>query len=320
MPNPTKEAFVSALKERVGGLTKLPNSNSLYEVGSGLARIYIRYSKLHDGNTAFYGLRQSDLRHLEGQAAFIVFLWDGQLEPLFVPFASYEEIFGSLEPASDGQYKAQLYLGADSVELYLARAGRFNLEGLTGWDQLLQIMRHNHAATLPDLTHSQVQSILSAIGNAKGYDIWVPQNNRAGLDSTLSGAFQLRAELPVPLAEIGDILQEIDVVWIGRGSNDLHGMFEVEHSTTIYSALLRFNDVHLVARQAGQTYRIIANGARRPQFVRQLNRPTFRSSGLNQLCTFLEYRNVYGWFKRICGCVPGATAKPSGFDKSPSGG
>jgi hypothetical protein len=241
---------------------------------------------------------------LEGQPAFIVFLWDGQHEPLFVPFASYEEIFSSLEPASDGQYKAQLYFDADSIELYLARAGRFNLEGLTGWDQLLQMVKQNPKATLPDLTHSQVQSIVSAIGIAKGYDIWVPQNNRAGLDSTLSGEFQFRAELPAPLAEIVDTLQEIDVVWLGRGSNALHGMFEVEHSTTIYSALLRFNDVHLVTRQSGQTYRIIANGARRPQFVRQLNRPTFRSSGLNQICTFLEYHNVYGWFKRVCGKVP----------------
>jgi hypothetical protein len=39
---------------------------------------------------------------------------------------------------------------------------------------------------------------------------------------------------------------------------------------------------------------------RRSLFVRQLNRPTFRVSGLNQLCTFLEYKNVYGWFQRVC--------------------
>ena len=76
MPNLVKDEFLNELRSRVGGLTKLPNSNSLYDVGNGVARIYIRYSKLHERGTAFYGLRREDLSQLEGQAAFIVFLWD----------------------------------------------------------------------------------------------------------------------------------------------------------------------------------------------------------------------------------------------------
>jgi len=301
MPNLVKDNFLSNLRTRVGGLTKLPNSNSLYEVGSSLARIYIRYSKLHERGITFYGLRKDDLQQLEGQPSFNVFLWDDQAEPLFLPFGAYEELFRTLTPAADGQYKAQVYVDADSIELYVARLGRFNLEGFSGWQQLDQLVSHSPGATLPELTHWQVQSIVSAIGVAKGYDIWVPQNDRARLDSILTGELHCREELPAHLSEVGDILQEIDVVWLGRGSNELRGMFEVEHTTPIYSALLRFNDVHLSVQQKNQTYRIIANGARRAQFVRQLNRPTFRASGLNQICTFLEYQNVYGWFQRIYG-------------------
>lgn len=291
---------MAGLTARAGGLTKLAHSNSLYDIGNGVARIYIRYSKIHERGSAFYGLRESDLRQLDGHQSFIVFLWDTQPEPLFVPYASYEEIFRSTHPSADGQYKAQLFFGEDEIHLYLARLGRFNLEGLGGWWQLDQLLAQHPASVFPALSHCQVQSIVSAIGAAKGYDIWIPQSDRGKFDSIYGGALTFRDELPIPLSSMADFLQEIDVLWLGRGSNRLHGMFEVEHSTSIYSALLRFNDVHLTTAERGQNYRIIANGSRRQQFVRHLNRPTFRSSGLDQICTFLDYRNVYGWYQRIC--------------------
>lgn len=300
MPNPVRESFFSELKQRVGGLVKLPNSNSLFEIGKGVARVYIRYSKVHDRGQTFFGLRKDDLRQLEGYQSFVVFLWDNQPSPMFLPYGAYEELLKNAEPASDGQFKAQIYLNGDSVELYVARLGRFNLEGLSGWSQLMATVSGSGELTVPELSHSQVQSIVTAIGLAKGYDIWIPLNNRANLDSAYVKNLSCRDALPLPLGEVTDVLQEIDVVWLQPGSNQIVGMFEVEHSTPIYTALLRFNDVHLVAPNASQTFRVIADEARRPLFVRHLNRPTFRTSGLNQICTFLEYRNVYGWFQRIC--------------------
>jgi hypothetical protein len=98
-----------------------------------------------------------------------------------------------------------------------------------------------------------------------------------------------------------DVFQEIDVIWMVRGSNALGGLFEVEHSTPVYSALLRFNDVHLSNPSSGANLLVVAKDMRRGVFVRQLNRPTFRSSGLSDLCGFLEYRNVFGWYQRLKG-------------------
>jgi hypothetical protein len=300
MPNVTKEKFLADLRNRAGALTKLPHSNSLFEVSNGRVRIYVRYSKVHDGRTTFYGLRKEDLRQLEGHCGFIVFLWADQLEPVFIPFGAYEEIFRTSETATDGQYKAQIYLDSDTLELYLARVGRFNLEGMSGWNQLAQAIERQGAAPIPDLSHSQVQSILSAIGHTKGYDVWVPQNNQCKLDHDLIGDLVCRQELPLCFRAVREVLQEIDVLWLDKGSSRLSALFEVEHSTPIYSALLRFNDVHLFAADAHQTFRIIADESRRSVFVNQLGRPTFRTSGLDQVCTFLEYRNVYGWFTRVC--------------------
>lgn len=299
MPNLVKEDFLSQLRQKFGAISKLPNSNSLYDVGSGIVRIYIRYSKVHPKGTTFYGLRKEDLKHIEGRASFVVFLWDKQEEPLFVPFSAYEQIFKFAEPASDGQYKAQILLNEESTTLYLARAGRFNLEGLFGWEQLHHLVMSQAEEATPELSHSQVQTYLSVIGASKGYDIWVPQNDRNRLDKSLIGKMNYRESLPSTLNAITEVAEEIDVVWFQKGSNQVRGLFEVEHTTPIYTALLRFNDVHLAAPDPAQSFQIIAQDSRRPAFVRQLNRPTFKASGLNQICTFLEYRNVYSWFRRF---------------------
>ena len=297
--NESKKAFLKQLAERYGSLCKLERSQSLYEIAGGDVRIYIRYSKVHSGNRTFYGLREEDLRRLEGHPSLICFLWNGQAEPLLIPFSDYEDVFKSTSPAKDGQYKAQVYLEHDVTELYIARAGRFNVEGHFGWTELETLIDSASLETVPELSHSQVQTLLGAIGHIKDYDIWVPRNDRAKLDWSLAGQFKCRDTPPYGFEQVQSVLQQIDVIWIKRGSSELRALFEVEHSTPVYSGLLRFNDIHLLAPNLHPRFTVVANHTRRSLFVRQVNRPTFQVSGLSGLCTFLEYANVFGWYNRI---------------------
>jgi len=140
--------------------------------------VYIRYSKVHARNQCFYGLRKKDLQALEGRRAILCFLWDEQKEPLIIPFAEYEEIFHSVEPADDGQYKVQIYLEDQGVQLYVPKAGRFNVERFFGWDALEAMAGSIEFQKTPDLTHPQVQILLGSIGTTKGYEIWIPQIDR----------------------------------------------------------------------------------------------------------------------------------------------
>ena len=110
MAGQTKLAFLEEMGRRCGALRKLGGGQSLYTNQDDSVRVYIRYSRVHDGAKTFYGLRQDDLRQLEGHASLICFLWDGQEEPLLIPFSDYEEVFRTTSPASDGQYKAQVYI------------------------------------------------------------------------------------------------------------------------------------------------------------------------------------------------------------------
>jgi hypothetical protein len=299
MPKPVKQEFLNQLRRRFPSLRKSTTSQSLFEDPETSSRIYIRYSKVHPRNRTFFGLRDADLRWLEGHKSVLCFLWDGQPAPLVVPFSAFEDVFASIPPAPDGQYKVQVYPNSDSTELYIANAGRFNVEGYFGWNELNTPEDSFTRMLASQLTHGQVQTLLGAIGFAKGNDIWCPQEDRAGLDWKIAEQFPLHDRLPDRFKAVEPVLSAVDVVWMRRGAGELVALYEVEHTTSIYSGLLRFNDVHLVAPDIRPRFSIVANDARRSLFVRQLNRPTFQRSGLVELCAFMEYENVLDWHMRL---------------------
>ncbi len=284
-----REAFLRELAERAGEPRRLGRSRSLFEIGDGQAFVYIRYSRVHGPGNTFFGLRDQDVRELEGRTAFIALLWDGQAEPLLLPFAEFAPLFEESEPAADGQFKAQVYLREDQpAELYVTRAGRHNVETYFGWELLLSALADVREET-PKLEHSQVQTLLGAIGDMQGLDVWIPPNDRSKMDWTLAPRFQFRTALPPGLDAV---MREIDVVWLARGGSTPVSLYEVEHTTAIYSGLLRFNDMHLTVNRPPK-FTIVAPEDRRGKFVREVRRPTFRASGLNDICRFMTYGEVY---------------------------
>jgi len=298
VPNSHKFGILETLRERFGELHKLKGSESLFKVGDDAARIYFRYSKVHPGGRTFFGLREVDLRKLEGYNSFLCFLLDDGSPPLFVPYGDFEEVFRNAQTASDGQYKVQLISRQDGLELYVARQGRFNVEGYVGLEPIARSLNADLLRQAQSLTHTQVQTLLAGIGNFKNYGVYVPEHDAGGMDWALTQRFALRGSIPSGFEQVKGILSEIDVVWIARGGEAIEGLFEVEHSTTVYSGLLRFNDVLLTDPKVSR-FSIVSNEARRALFSRQLFRPTFRKSGLAELTSFLEYSNVLDWHMRV---------------------
>ena len=298
MPNPHKIAVLEKLRRRFGELRKIQGSESLFRVGEGAARIYIRYSKVHSDGGAFFGIREVDLRQLEGYNSFFCFLIDDGTAPLFIPYEDFEEVFRNAQTAADGQYKVQLRPGNNGLELYVARQGRFNVEGYLGFEPIVRRLNSDLLREAHSLTHSQVQTFLAGIGHLKRYEVYVPESDVGRLDWSLTERFALRASIPSGFELVRGILSEIDVIWIKRGGETIEGLFEVEHSTTVYSGLLRFNDIRLTDPKVSR-FSIVSDENRRGLFVRQLFRPTFRKSGLADLTSFLEYSNVLDWHMRL---------------------
>jgi len=298
MANPHKALLIQNLRQKFGTIRKMEGSQSLFSVGDDAAIVYIRYSKVHAAGRTFFGLRQSDLRQLDGRNSFLCLLLDDGSQPLFIPYADFEEVFHSASPAHDGQYKVQLFSEKDGLEFYIARQGRFNVEGYVGFDVFARSLDASRLREFHDLSHCQVQTLLAGIGRLKGYDVWVPARDVATLDWSLTAHFSLRPDIPGGYDSIKSILREIDVMWVKMDQNSIEGLFEVEHSTPVYSGLLRFNDVLLTDPKLNR-FSIVSNDTRRAVFSCQAFRPTFRKSGLAELVSFLEYPNVVDWHSRL---------------------
>jgi len=299
MANARKAEFLESFRRRFGELRAITGSQSLFTVGDDAARVYFRYSKVHPGGRTFFGLRDVDLRELEGHNSYLAFILDDGSPPLVVPYADFEEVFRSAQAARDGQYKVQLVSQGDARQLYIARQGRFNVEGYVGFDVLERSLEAKRLRPALDLSHSQVQTLLAGLGNLKGYDVFVPANNVNSLDWSLTRKFAPLETIPSGFDQVRSILSEVDVVWVAGGRSAVEALFEVEHSTAVYSGLLRFNDILLTEPKLTR-FSIVSNDPRRSVFSRQLLRPTFRKSGLAELCSFLEYGNVVDWHARLC--------------------
>lgn len=73
-----------------------------------------------------------------------------------------------MSPASDGQYKAQVYRELTGTELYIARAGRFNVEGYPGWNETNDLASAASDRWNRELTHHQVPNPDSGDWRAEG--------------------------------------------------------------------------------------------------------------------------------------------------------
>jgi hypothetical protein len=166
-----KAGVLTELERRFGKAHRMEKSQSLFHFAAADVLVYFRYSKVHNRNTLFYGLRSDDLRQLEGRRAVICFLWSGQSEPIFLPFHEYEEIFRNAKPARDGQFKVHLRIGADGVDFSLPKVGRFSLDPYFGWEALDSALPSQSQRHLPPMSHTQIQLWLAAIGTLRNYDV-----------------------------------------------------------------------------------------------------------------------------------------------------
>jgi type II restriction enzyme len=103
------------------------------------------------------------------------------------------------------------------------------------------------AATENDRTHTEVQGWLRDLGIALGYDVWIAANDRGREYAGGRLADGALSVLPasVTSAPGADAVRLIEVLWLDRTTERVHGAFEVEHTTSIYSGIVRLLDLAL---------------------------------------------------------------------------
>ena len=228
----------------------------------------------------------------------MAFLWDGQSAPLLIPYDQLVVLLALSPAATDGQHKVHIHWSSEGTDLQVVRIGRSGVDAHYGFDALRSATSADAlGGAVPELSHYQVQSILAWIGARTGHAVHVPRADRGLLDSPFMDDCRLADSPPQGSGFRSPSLDYIDVLWLHSTRNELAAAFEVEHSTPIYSGLLRFNDVHLDLKlpRAG----IVASTERADVFYRQIARRTFRASGLDEVCRFYSYADVYAWYGRL---------------------
>ena len=120
------------------------------------------------------------------------------------------------------------------------------------------------------------QGWLRDLGRALGFDVWIAANDRSrayGGGQLGDGCLPALASEGVPAAES---VRLIDVIWLEQGTGRYAAAFEVEHSTSIHSGIVRMLDLALGSPLGNAcSLFLVAPDGRRDEVAQQLNRPAF---------------------------------------------
>jgi hypothetical protein len=139
----------------------------------------------------------------------------------------------------------------------------------------------------------RIQGILAQMGIDMGFRVWIPRSDRATISKLIraEGQGSLIEVLPLNYDDATlKTVEQIDVIWLKNRS--MARAFEVEHTTAIYSGLLRMAD--LLALQPNMDIRlhIVAPDEKRDKVLREIKRPVFSlldRGPLYESCSFIPY-------------------------------
>lgn len=144
--------------------------------------------------------------------------------------------------------------------------------------------------------HMQMQAVVAEIGDRMGFKIWLPRNDRQRVLEFWrpSSNTVLLERLPLNFNQVTlKIIENIDVLWIRRKA--IVHAFEVEHSTSIYSGLLRMADLMALQPNLSISAHIVAPVVRRTKVLQEISRPVFsliESGPMSESCSYLSYNAV----------------------------
>jgi hypothetical protein len=141
----------------------------------------------------------------------------------------------------------------------------------------------------------QIQALLAEIGDRMGMKVWIPKSDRSGVLAAWRGDHApLLERLPLNYDDTTlRTIEQIDVLWMKGRS--IRRAFEVEHTTSVYSGILRMADLLALQPNMDIKLHIVAPEARREKVHQELMRPVFsflEAGPLFESCTYIPYDSV----------------------------
>jgi hypothetical protein len=167
-------------------------------------------------------------------------------------------------------------------------------------------------------THTEIEWRLLTLGSAMGLDLWVARNDRSRewQGKRLAEIKGIIEELPTQFNEATNrTIELIDVLWL-KG-NSIVAAFEVEHTTSIFSGLLRMSDLLALQPNLEIKLYLVGPDERREKFFQEIKRPTFaiREKPLHTTCGFVPYSKLCEYVDQITRLDLAGSLQPKFLDK-----
>jgi hypothetical protein len=262
-------------------------------------RGYIRFvgeiaSKVRSRELARYFWRETESRETWELMYFIV-----NEEKVKIPLQKINPLFGYKEHYAPRGFSM---INEEAVEKFTKRYGDILgvLKTLEKDEELIQIPEQK--SSIQEIAEEQIEAApsehvemqwrLIRLGILAKFDVWVPRNDQ-------NKQFEGHRFSEVVLSDFHETLdvpptiKNIDVVW-KFGPYSIKSAFEIEHSTAIYSGILRLSDLRAGNPNSNYPLFIIASEDRRRKVFNELLRPTFSGPALrlNEVIRFLGYSKI----------------------------
>lgn len=136
-------------------------------------------------------------------------------------------------------------------------------------------------------SHSYYQGLLVEIGNLKGFQTFIPNQdkNKIFLNNTLADYATLKAIYNFTYEEIVDRAKTIDVIWFNDRKFP-QSFFEIEHSTDFHNSFLKMLDL----KYFYANFNIVADVKRFKEFEKKISYSTFDK--LRNRIKFISYEKL----------------------------
>ena len=141
----------------------------------------------------------------------------------------------------------------------------------------------------------RIQALVASIGAKMGMSIWIPRADRNAVQKVWkNGGNSLLERLPLNYDDTTlRTIEQIDVIWL-RGRSIVRA-FEVEHTTSVYSGILRMADLLALQPNMDIKLHIVAPETKREKVFQEIRRPVFsllEKGPLAENCTYLGYESL----------------------------
>jgi predicted RNA-binding protein len=142
----------------------------------------------------------------------------------------------------------------------------------------------------------KIQALLAKIGEKMGFKVWIPKADRSRVLNEWNPEEKTLIEvLPLNYDEVTNkTIEQIDVLWLHK--RFIVRAFEVEHTTSIYSGILRMADLLALQPNMEIKLHIVAPSERREKVFDEIQRPVFsllERRPLSEACTFISYDSLF---------------------------